>query len=218
MSHTSQPSADDVKKLIDGTGLFPSLDVAPFTSIDWDGAASAAYEQFKSKTGREFVVTEATTRVYDPPRHPKGILMLGADLASDPAATISVTISGVAKVANQDYYLGPDNSDQKGKPWGWIEIPACAITWVNGNPRKSIAITGYWGYSREMPDDVFDAIVGYAFYLCRPQLAANINNGLASIQDINYAQGGYVTLGPEAQQFAEVFQQTANRYRRVLTY
>jgi hypothetical protein len=178
---STHPTATDLQALYASTGLVPNPAVAPFSSIAWAAYVATAIAAFAEATGRTFGVGTAApsvARTFDPPRNSRALLQLGAEALS----IASVTVSGAVQVLNTDYYLGPPNADAEGKPWSWIEFASPFSNPLTVAARKSVVVTGVWGYSVNVPDDVWDAELKYAGWLAAPLVALKISKGLSMLR------------------------------------
>lgn len=215
---SAYPKAADVQFLYRTTGLIdPTID--PFTSIDWDGAIASAVAEFEGKIGRTFN-SSVQTRIYDPPQNTKSLLPLGYDLA----AVTAITFTNRTLVNGVDYYLGPVNADVDGKPWQWIEFVALFADPIY--QRRSISITGTWGYLPlaggfiQIPDDAWHAILKTAAKSIAPEIELNINRGrlVAKTEDFQYSFAPNGPLKATMESWSSQINQAATRYRRVQVF
>lgn len=197
MPKQSYPSASDVQALYQGAGLLSDATVAPYSSIPWSTHVAAAAASFETRTGRQWLAT-AQTRRFDLPTGPRGLVPLGAELAS----VSSVTLAGKSLAEGKDYFLGPANADLDGKAFGWIELASLYPLALTTATRRCLVIEGLWGAGSAVPDDVFEAVVNYAAVLAAPEMSVTISGGYYErrIGDSVKRFGGSDDSGPLAQQ------------------
>ena len=145
--------------------------------IKYQSRIDSAKQKFEGVIGRRILAT-TQTRSFDPPISPRLLLDLRTDLLS----VSSLTIQGVAQVAATDYWLEPFDAPQDGKPYRRVEFAVARWGWA-GPPitaalRRCIVITGSWGYSATVPDQVYDAILAQGAIDCYPELALAVSRGL----------------------------------------
>lgn len=172
MGQTAYPALGDLMQFLLS---HPSVTATSLANIDLAAACRAGRLDFETAVGRTMLgITQ--TRTFDPPYNPRAMLDLRADLAS----LTSLTIQGVTKVLNTDFYLGPPNADADGLPWRWIEI---AAWWPNYRvAKRGISITGVWGFATTIPDDAWQAMLCQSALKVASQLISDQTGGLSSVQ------------------------------------
>jgi hypothetical protein len=221
MPYSAYPVDTDLQSFYKGAGLI--ADPAPYTTLGWASAVKKAVEAIQRETDRVFLAVNAT-RTYDHPRGSVSLLNLRADLCSDPTSTVPIVVkvNGATQILNTDYFLGPPNADQDMNPWTWIDFtrlfPSNIVV-----QRKSIQISGPWGYSISIPDDVWHAILSYAAYILAPSVALTISKGLLAWkegdEEERYAAGR--DAGPLSHEMGEWLNQytcTKDNLKRVESY
>ncbi len=168
----------------DGTALQdflqPVADALRITlpaGINYQSRIDSARQKFEGQIGRRILAT-TQTRSFDPPISPRLLLDLRTDLLS----VSTLTVQGVAQVADTDYWLEPFDATQDGKPYRRVEF-AVARWGYAGSPitaalRKCIVIAGLWGFSATVPDQGYDAILAQGAIDCYPELALAVSHGL----------------------------------------
>jgi hypothetical protein len=169
MSHSTFPADSDIQAFIVASGV-----TVP-TGFDYTGLGALAQREFELGTGRIPFLKDASdvTRRFDPPggpAHGSGAgsftgtfgaygggpyLEFAAGLVTATSIVkwiTSATPAGTAMVDGTDYLLMPLNAPAEGKPWEGLQI---LIPTYGG--RGSIAVTGKWGYSATIPEDVWQA-------------------------------------------------------------
>ena len=79
----------------------------------------------------------------------------------------SLVVDGTTLVQNTDFYLYPLNAEDEEKPYTSIELVQPESSFSNANPRsgntipyvfeelqRSVVVTGKWGFSETVPEDV----------------------------------------------------------------
>ena len=206
------PTGSDLQTFLISTGIVDNPPVAPMSSIDFNGKMEAVKKRLEDWTGYQPFEAAAldSTRTFNPWDIKDGTL----DLRGGLAALTSLTISAAVQVLNTDFYLGPDHADVNGKPWTRIDLVSTQAT--AGGARRSIAITGKWGYclATAVPEEVRNACLSFGAYLCAPQLALNISGGRAALtaDDVKLQFGS--PLAGEAAAWKRTFK-SLHHYRRL---
>ncbi|MEO7716255.1 MAG: hypothetical protein ABIY70_08625 [Capsulimonas sp.] len=215
MPYDAHPTGGDLKKFWDGTGIVCDWAETPFNRIDLDDKIKDAVALMESGTGRKFIA-QLGTRTYDPPRGPRGFLSLGQDLCSDPdlESSILITAAGAQLTLGQTCFLGPENSDNDGLPWSLLEISMLGTPAYSA--RRSVSITGYWGYSARMPDDVWSAELAMAALAMAPQVELALTNGVAKIEDVVYASGSFTPLSTQIALWRQKFDAVVANKKKVV--
>lgn len=119
------------------------------------GLSEAAQQAFEMDTHCQPFLAEDGLRKFDPPH--SHILLLDNYLSD----LYLVTLSDVEVVEETDFWQYPANKDTK--LWLKFNYPLYGVS-------QSIEISGSWGYSKELPADVYEAclrkgaILGYNLY------------------------------------------------------
>ena len=213
MPQAAHPAITDVQALYTASGLIADVTASPYSLVPWAAHLASAIAAFAARTGRKYPAVQGS-RSYDPPISQRGVLALGQDLASD-GGTIVVTSRGTAQVNGIDYYLGPPNADNEGRPWSWLELPSNLGFPMTPIYRKSIVITGLWGASAVIPDDVWEAERQYAAALCAVEIGLTISSGLYKVEDVQYGNMDTVPLSVQAAAWKSVFDATVKSRLRV---
>lgn len=172
-SYPDYPQGADLQAFL--TPVADACRITLPTSIDYQQRVDSARQMFESQIGRVLLATTQTRR-FDPPTNVRSTVDLQTDLVS----VTSLTAQGVVKTEGTDFLPGPDNATQDGKPFRWIEFLG-GIYWPAPLPpqmRRSVVITGPFGYSLTVPTLGYDAILAQAAVNCYPDLALAISRGL----------------------------------------
>lgn len=208
MGKADYPTEADLKNEILSTGIIDDLTEAPVSRIPWATHLLAARQAVETATGRRFKAV-VSTRKFDAPDSGT-VLKLDADLVS----ITSVSVGGQPKTLDTDYFGLPTNAPSDGKPYTLIEF-AC---WLPQG-RRNIEVTGPWGFSLEVPELAWDAILADAALRCVPALETAISNGLKSIklgQD-SYTFGENGVFSVAAATWTEQRQAAIDFYKRVVS-
>lgn len=146
-----------------GPGLTASVPVAPQEVRTVDGIPTGTSLHVSAPTAYNHaagaIVTRLETRLFDPPiSNPSGRMGLPSDLCS--TSPVYCAVSGVQQrggVYGPDFFLRPQGNDRMKipRPWTWVEFQqAWPNVWVP-NQRESVAITGVWAFSTQIPDMVW---------------------------------------------------------------
>lgn len=168
MPRSAYPTADDLLGFLEGAGLTVSDTLQDYLET----AAEAGRQAIEHATGRVFLaVTE--TRSFDPPVSRNGVLDLQADLLS----LSGVSYNGSAFTAGTDYRLLPGNR-AAGQPYSALSF---LRRWASPLPfslQGSLSLTGVWGYSEQIPDDVWLAMCAAGAAQLVPQISLGLRKGL----------------------------------------
>lgn len=168
------PTSGDLRQYLLSAGCITSLtDEGVIAGLQLDTCINAARKNFESDAGRTMIAV-TQTRKFDPPWGGTMMLNLGSDLASD--ASFTVTVSGVSKTRDTDFYMGPQNADNDGQPWSFLEFayPFSPVLLV----RKCISITGPWGFASTLPNDVYIAMLAGGASLAMPAIQRAVSQGM----------------------------------------
>lgn len=193
MAKTTYPSPAELEAYVVSTGLVTADDVG---DVDFQSATEAAIREWEERTGwLPFLAAASTTsRRYDPPgpnRSPSSPwttrgghwrLWLGAGIVSSTTPTVVTGYSdesaGTTLVNEDDFWMGPENADAKGKPWEWVEFSG-----GQWGEARSIRITARFGYSTNIADDVWQAVRCLGALEVAPELEGLISGGTVSYKD-----------------------------------
>ena len=215
MAHTEYPTAAQVETFLSAAGVtLPS---------GWDTTSEiqAAIAEWEQLTGYSPFFATTQTRVFNPPgfgpnnywavRGGQNVLKLDSPLISVSA----LSVSGVARTAGTDYYLGQPNEARH-----WFIRFARAVTGL----QDCISITGSWGYGANVPDNAFQAIKKKAAAaVVDAAISQALSLGLSSMKedDVSEDYGGLIsaaaklTPGQMIGSWNNDFHATAARFRRV---
>lgn len=198
----------------DLTTLLNSLNLGiDSTNLDLATAVDSARQEFEGDCGRVMIAT-TQTRYYDPPTNLKGVLILDNDLLT----IASLVYNGTTLVQNTDYWIAPYNSGVDSSPIKRIEFN---LRWQTLSPplKRSIVITGTWGYASQCPILAWKAILYRAAWILRSQIALQIGGGtverMAGDERQKYQSGsGASAISSAADDWAKVYDEAVEKYSR----
>lgn len=226
-AHVAYPTDDDLETYLRGLNLFTAAQLAaalPYLALDEKVAASSA--EWERVTGwRPFLagVTEIR-RLFDPPGPNRGtgtrgggtFLILDQGLVVLAAVHTDVvpatTPSGTALVIEDDYRLWPYNAAWDNQPYTAIEFVARRYALA-----KTIGVTGLWGYTQTLPDDVWQAILQHAAGIAFAELRERRTGGMIEWKQAETSERyGEHFLEASEENWRRRFERAAMRYQRVL--
>lgn len=229
------PTGDDLRAYVASLGVIdPDELTDELDAMDPDAKVAAAREEFERRTGWTPSIEDATdqTRYFDPPgpdglAHSWGAWRAGGqelDLAADGPGLLSLTelrvgvstqSDGDALVENEDFFLKPYNAALNGRPFESVLFAS-----VRGGAPRSIRIAGRWGFGARVPEDVWQAVLHQAAFLCYPEIALAISRGLYSSKDqdheVRYGSARGPAVSEESRDWRDRFEATVSRYMRVV--
>lgn len=169
---------------------WPNLNSGALTLLT-TGSAEAALDAFQTDTRQQPFLKDASdvTRYFDPPgpesrlenqfyRGGGKLLQLEAGLLSCTSISLGVNAdnpNGDAMDLQRQLRLMPQNAAARGKPYTWIEF----FFPVYGSP-GSLKIVGKWGYSAQVPEDAWQAVLKKAAAMSTPAVIQALSDGLAA--------------------------------------
>lgn len=177
------PSAWPTKAQVDAYVAAAGLTVG---SIDATSLIASAVAEIERMTGwAPFLASSSATRTFDPPGsvvkgtgYPGG----GGNLLKLRCGLISVsalTANGVSMTEGTDFWLGPGYA----APYQTIRFARPII----GAPR-SVSITGIWGYSATIPDDVWQACMDMAASYVADAIAEGVASGATEWKELESSE------------------------------
>lgn len=182
-TNTDYPSSSDLKAFLVAAGLT----VTSALNNQLEAAVTGAAADLERETGRKFIAVTETRRL-DPPtnyRDGQSRLILPYDVVS--LSALNYTPYGSTAtllVVERDYNLGPsENADKDWPYWeldiyaryGWIRPLASAY-------RRSLYLTGVFGFGLTVPDNVWMAVLARAGWRLYGQIAQGVTGGVTSWQ------------------------------------
>lgn len=218
MARAAWPTTRDLDTFLRAAGLTPSNALM----TQFPAVLIGAYKDFEKAAGRIMLAPASETRYFDPPNNNDGILF------PDDLASISTVIyyptngSSFTYTANTDYWVEPHNAAVKEEPYTMIRFRRRWLTPLSTPERRSIQITGRFGYATSIPEDVWFAVLARAGWSIFPQAHMTTNSGIKSWQDgdrtVNYGdifdQTRKAWAGEDGQ--GGIFGTTVQRYRKYL--
>lgn len=160
MSRASYPQGSDVIDVLKANSMWPESTVLQDLIEDQaDTAVTDSVAHFEKSAGwLPFLSSgEDSTRYYDRINRAGNVLLDGGLLSCS-----SVAIHGSPFVIGTAVWLKPANAPGQGRPFLKLEfLPWLFQNWSWPIP-NAIAVTGEWGYSQSVPDDVWKSITRHA--------------------------------------------------------
>lgn len=180
--HDSFPNDQDIQAFAQSTGADLPC------SYDFTGLGDLAQREFERRTSRIPFLKDSSDvdRFFDPPiagSHGQ-FIYLDAGLLELTSITIGYIGVGTGTVLNEgaDFVLHDYNAPAEGRPWEKIQLTT-TLNWRAYNEAspnfsgraRSLKVTGKWGYSTTVPEDVYQACLrlgaSFAFKDIREGLA-----------------------------------------------
>lgn len=210
------PGKNELLALLESCGVVDTTS-AQFGQLNLQAKIEAAIDTFEEQTQWTPFLADGnpTTRTYDFPAG--GYLNLDGGLVT----LTSVASGGQVLTAGLHYIVKPDNAPQRKKPYtsmalrGGLSVPLG----TSYGYRRTVDVTGVWGFAASLPASVFDAVLGYAAALCVPQIALNISKGLyekrAGDEMERFGGAGHSPLSAEAAMWTTTFTQAVKAKKRI---
>ncbi len=217
--HSSFPSDSEVQTFVVASGV-----TAP-SGFSFTGYGALAQTEFQNRTGLIPFLKDASdvSRSYDPPG-PRSkletyyylggekVLELDAGLLSCTSVALGVTPDtpdGQTMDLQRQLRLMPANAPVKGRPYTWIEF----FFPVYGAP-SSVVVTGKWGYSATVPEDVWQGCLRLAASMAAKDVLQGILSGPTTISagEDEITQDSFRELGLAWDQYASA---VIDRYKLI---
>lgn len=189
----SYPADSDILLCLQGAGAVLPASFSP------TGLAAAAINYWERTTGYEPFLCSGSEgmRSYDPPgpnhKQMNGFSLFGGsrvlDLGSGAVSIsqvvigVGVGVSGTALTLGEDYWPEPKNGPTENRPYERIRFRTPVF-----GPEASIQVSGQFGYSLTVPDDVFLAITRYGAAIGLDQIMAGMKTMPAEWQEDKVSQ------------------------------
>jgi hypothetical protein len=222
------PTAADLQVKLYEAGLIENPPTAAQKVIDLDTYIQEAITAWENATGYSPFLVDPTdvTKRFDPPgptirgtrygyraRGGERYVDFNQGLVSLTSVVTGVdsVSAGTTRTLNTDFYLYPPNAATEERPYQRLEF----VLPVWGS-QQSIRVTGKWGYTAILPDDVWQVILMRAMYMLTPSLAIALSGGLYEIKRLNYtlryAGGRETPLAAESALWEKRFNKLACDY------
>jgi hypothetical protein len=223
MAHSAYPTAGQLESYIRSMGILTDAQLAELLAhVDLTSIAAGAQAAWEADSGWKPFLRDASpvARRFDPPGpNRRGLtrggwerLELDAGLLAVTAFVTgySATAAGTAFVVEDDYWLWPPNAAVEDRPYTAIDA-----NWYQWGQPQSIRITGYWGFSANIPGDAWEAILRQGAQLAYSQIFLTVSGGVTSWTEADiteqYALGAFKA---HADAWAEQWRRAVGRYRR----
>lgn len=156
--------------------FFSTSGIAIPSSANLEMLIGAAVKEFEKRTGRKMLVgAAAEERKFDPPVNPRGFLNLEYDLFPTPTPIVKYSDTTLDA---EEYRFEPINALSLEVPYTSVQFWRRWIGPITSGIWGALSITGKWGYSDELDDDVFNAMLELAAIRLFPQAMSNATGGL----------------------------------------
>lgn len=218
-ARSSWPNSGDLLRFLEGAGLTVPSALNGLLAT----AAAAGRRDLEGPKGADrklLADAEDVERRFDPPTD-RGSLLFIPDLAElttleyQPENATAETLT-----ANEDFWLEPYDAQadpDQPQPFTQIRFYRRWRMPLGISERRSIVITGKWGYAATLPDDIWLAALAHAGCLMLPGVAQNTTGGVLEWKDADAAEKygddpfKMLRTGWELQ-----FQLVAQAYRRLV--
>jgi len=216
VSHPAYPLDSDVAAFVANSG------VQMPTGYVYAGYAASAALEWERMTGWVPFLQDAsaTARTFDPPGNIQQnrssyayyggarVLNLGAALM-DASALVSITGPNNPFVINQDFRLAPVNAPSNKRPYSRIEF-----TYPQWGTFSTFVITAKWGFTNNLPEDVWQAIIRIGAGMAMDDMVQAIDTSFKSVKqgDETFSQNDDPNIGMAWKAYA---QRIASNYEMV---
>lgn len=181
MAKSAYPTQADLESFLTAAGFTVG-------TLDTSTAIAAGIAEFEARARRKMLAAaSASTRYFDPPAGlPRGLLDFEGDLATL-TGVVYRPQAGTAEmlVQNTDFVLLEYNiagaPDATGY-WGAEFLRRWSLP-LSFSLRRSVEVTGRWGYGTSMPDDAWLAMVARAASLLAPSKGFSLSGGRVRTED-----------------------------------
>lgn len=211
--HGGYPRGNELGSYLEGAGISPGA------GLNLDTLIGAARRDFERAVGGIILAAqEPQERRFDPPfaRWP-ALLDLG-DFLLEPASVAYQRPDGDPQsyTIDEDVWFRPDNAAERGRPFELLEFLRPWPHFSRHGDRRSIRVTGRWGYADSVPDDVFDAILARAAWRAASPVRHAETGGMAAIHQADVKlQFGVESFGNIVDGWGRVFEETVASYQRL---
>lgn len=154
---SAYPTATNLSTFLTAAGFSTAFVAA----LDTTTNAAAGYQAIEKQCRRTFLAGSSAARLFDPPTGREGILFI-PDLATATTPTITYTPSGstaTTLTASDDYWLEPYHASSESLPYTRVRFLKRWLQPVESTLRRSLSITGQWGWGTTFPDEVWLAML-----------------------------------------------------------
>lgn len=215
MPYDTMPDDEDLLNFVEQAGITPPA------GFDFAAKQNSANATFDRQTGWHPFVAVNETRVFDAPgpsgsRNVVAVFRGGGRFLDCQGGVLSVSnvlVNGTTTyVQDQDFFLREANALQTGTVYTEIEF-----RWMIAGLPNLLSITAEWGAVRagDIPDEVWEACLGYGFYLCYPQLSHFIAGGAGRVSDEKGSADFSSVLQKQAREAKAEFRRQTRLWKRV---
>lgn len=170
MPRTSYPVAADLQAALEEAQLF---DAGLAGSLELACEVAAETWEHECDWGPFLAKADETTRHFNV--RASDVVRFEGGLVDVPS---SVVCDGVALVEGETFWMEPEAASEWGKPYTQMRFARRIQTGARG-----LVVTGFWGYCRELPPDVWNAVLSRAALELRAPLERRIVVALVAAQE-----------------------------------
>lgn len=210
MGKSAWPTSAEVKVLLAANASADQTTAVANYDVD------APRLELERRTGRTWLAGAAALRVFDVPEGGGTYVELG-DYCVAPTL-VQLTAEGATAqtlTANTDYWTVP-RAVLEGTPYRGMELRRYWCVPVDGAWRRALRVTAQWGFSTDIPEDVWEAARRLGALTVLGEASALLSAGRASFSTSGgttvYTADPYAALARECRAYVEA---TVRRYRQV---
>lgn len=181
MSRSAYPTASDVITGLQAAGILTTD--FPYLSSLAAGAAEAGKDLIERACNRRFLAGSSEARYFDPPNNGRTLF-----LDFEATTVTSVTLGGSTLTLNTNYWLLPYNYSAQGVPINRIDFATIFVAPLLAGNRRSIVVTGTWGYGATIPETVWQAMIYQAQLQLLPAIREIQNTGAEDWREADVAE------------------------------
>lgn len=170
MARSAYPTASDVITALASAGILTTD--FPYLSSLAQGAAENGRVQVEKYCNRTFLAGSSTARYFDPVTNGRTLW-----LPVEATAISSVVVGGSTLTLNSQYWLLPYNYSDDGIPINRIDFFNIYFSPLVPGNRRSVVVTGTWGYGSTIPEPVWQAMLAVAQWNLMPAIRETQNIG-----------------------------------------
>lgn len=207
------PSGDELRLYLEAAGFTVSDALAGTLQT----AADAGRDAFERAANRKMLGDRAdVARPFDPPANRDSLLSID-DLCSFTSLRLEPYGGTVETLErDRDFWLEPVEAEARREPWTRVRFRRRWMQPLGDAWRRSVRITGRWGYGLGIPDDAYEAMIAAGLLGRQAILAQSLTGGLVSFTEGNTREDyGSRPLDHWRAQWESLYTAAVARYRRL---
>lgn len=212
-TRSAYPTSAELQAFLEGCGIT----VVASLSAQFTNFLNSALAELENKINRTILAPASETKYFDPPMGRDQILFI-PDMCSV-TSVVYTPLSGTSTTftANDDYFLQPYDALSRYRPYTQIQFDHKWYGPLLNGSRRSLAITGRYGYWTAIPDDIYQAVMYIAATNALMMAGASASAGVESkkIEDfeVRYGNQPYNSL---VTSWKGTVSEVINDYRRIV--